>query len=306
MIETDDRMSSEMRVYERENKVRQRKAYDVQAPNYIRMDIADILEMGMISNHVLVRVPRSDTEYIEVEDRDGFALQVAIKFAENEWAPTYVEVVTLPSALRLERIGDQRVDFEQHSIMEIKPSDRAIVRYLAITQALGLADSKGENRSVMDAATGDLYAMIHYRDFVLRFRGPEVELREGKALYDRESVEVYPLNGWVLLEPVEDAAMKAHRIFEHLSKRESKLHARVRATGARVEWQDPHFAPDLGEVHEGDLVALQKGGHIQLQNAGNEVLGERLFRCPIRHILHKLEVDGRPMTDEELYAIHKS
>jgi len=300
-IDEDSVLSSEVEVNQREYKERRDKSYDIQRPRYLEMTLDSILGMGMINNHVLVKVPRGDTEIIE-SSVDGFAMSVNTKFHQNEWAPTYVEVVSLPDGLRLAKAQDQRTDFDQFGVIEVEVGDRVLVRFLGITQALGLGDAKGDHRAVIDIGTGDLYCMVNYRDFIVRFRSKGVAIfEEGKKLYDKDDTDVFPLNGWVLFEPVEDEVMRESRMLAHLNNRESVKYGRVRYVGSKVEWYSEDFAPDTGDVAAGDLVVLHKGLKIQLQNDGNAVLGEKLYRTPIRHILSKMEVGGRPMTDQELF-----
>lgn len=317
----DSRLSSEVEVGQREMEERQRRLDDVQRPRYRVFDRGDLLRAKMPRNYVMVEVPRGDTEVIELGDG---RMELNTRYREMEWAPTYCRVVNKTDLPLRMKFKDQRFDMEWETDVEVSVGDMVLCRYLAITTALGLGDVKGENRSVMDRE-GRLYAMVNYRDLVCRFRKialiidgmnyydswHEVSegvrmynfgmpMGEGKSLVEDEDVEIWPLNGYVILSPVESEDMK---LFEWKSPKEAKesaLYARVEAVGSRIRGYSQRYAPDFGQLRRGDFVALQKGGHLQLQERGNEVLGRRMFRCPVRHVLCKFERGGSPIDGEGL------
>lgn len=274
-MDRDLRMESEIRVGMLERERRRRAVIgNMKAPKYVELSGIDIGGIRVMRNQVLAEVyGYRDSRYLETADG-----VIDIAYNPNVHVPIEVGIIGLPGSFGLDLVGDDRVDMELDSGMEVEVGDRVLARYLGITSALGLGDAKGENRSFTDGE-GRYFVILNYRDLFMRIRGDEF----------------YMLNGWVLMET---EALATGGSGLHYVKNNSVSYGRVVCLGSRVREYRHEYPPDLGQLEVGDYVSYTTGGDIPVRYGGVDYL-----RCPVRHIVSKFEIGGRPLTSSEAVRI---
>lgn len=139
--------------------------------------------------------------------------------------------------------------------VELKEGDTVIIHFLAVRNA------KSEGKQMI--VDGKKYSFIPYSEVFCALRGDDV----------------FPVNGWILVEPIEKELPKTSIILTELSKGKSETHGYVRYMGAKVKRYKDH--PQLGEdpdVNIGDKVMFSKLDSIPLQYELHNKLGKLLYR----------------------------
>lgn len=244
--------------------------------------------MVMLNNYCLLRVTRDDLDFMET----GSGVKMSTYYNQKKWAPTMCVVEKLPDGLVMSR-GDGMVDMEWETDIEVVVGDMVVARYLPVVQALGMGGSFGVQKAFRYA--GSIYILVGYQDLIVRLRdggdGYKVP-REGGGEWD-----LWPLNGYVINEPVETE----HRMgyLERDFVKSGKF-GRVHFVGGVIKKYLHAYSPDDGSVESGQMMLFTTNGDSELMRGHLNVLGKDFRRVPKRHCLCSLEVDGRPMKDDEL------
>ena len=133
----DSQLSSEIRLGEIQHRERYKKAWERKSRRIMKMSREEILGMVPLNNMCLVSIPRKDIDFMEVFVGKG-DMQIDVKYRPMMWAPTLCRIETLPRELNW--YGDNMVDAEWRTEIEVEIGDMVVCRYLPVARALGMGD----------------------------------------------------------------------------------------------------------------------------------------------------------------------
>ncbi|HQW95445.1 MAG TPA: hypothetical protein PLU58_06565 [Saprospiraceae bacterium] len=147
--------------------------------------------------------------------------------------------------------------------IEVKKGDRVIFHFLTILQA------KKEGKTFVQ--DGELYVFMPYERMFVGISGDKVT----------------PLNGYVLVEPVEQTLPDTALIIPDTARGLSKTHGIVKYAGAKCRGYAGHLK-HMGEdpdVNVGDMVVFNQVEAIPLQYEHHSILERNLYRMQRKDIL---------------------
>lgn len=305
-IYKDMLMSAHYRIGQREKEERYRKVWTRRAKVYLPLPDGGVDSLRMINNTVLLKVSRRELASFEVDLDGGGKFEMNTRFNEIYFAPTYCEVVKLPERLRY-NLNDMNVESEWETDIEVEVGDHVVARFLPIVQALGMADSKGSTRCFY-SKEGELYILVNYKDLIVRLREREdvsgSRFGAAKALFSPDGktgdgeYDVYPLNGWVITEPIEDR----EGMLERDGFYGSGKFGRIIHVGSRVRRYKYAYSWDCGSLEEGHVTLFTHMGDSELMRGYLNRLGRDFRRIPRRHCLCMIQnKDGGILEDSELW-----
>ncbi len=227
-----------------------------------------------LNNFCLIKL---DPENTSIKLRNGFELYVDNSFEPEKNATVTGEVFGLPSHLKYS--GKPNLDMPWLCDMELQMHDKVILYYLSVVNAL----NPRNKRYILEGE--DKYIFVSYDNVYAIVRGEQV----------------IPINGFCLIEPIEDPAIT------HERERMKALGMELVTMGRKISNQvtygkikylgNPNrayvedFHSDKGvDVAVGDVVVIRKTADIPLQYELHAKIndGVKLFRVQRKNILAKM------------------
>jgi hypothetical protein len=227
-----------------------------------------------LNNFVLIKL---DPENTSIKLRNGFDLYIDNNFEPEKNAVVTGTVFGLPSHLKYS--GKPNLDMPWLCDMELQMGDKVILYYLSVLNAL----DKRNKRYILEG--DDKYIFVSYDNVYAIIRGEQV----------------IPVNGFCLIEPIEDPAIT------HERERMEKLGMELVIMGRKISNQVTYgkikylaktnrayvedFHSDRGvDVAVGDVVVIKKTNDIPLQYSVHQKIndGVKLFRVQRRNLLAKI------------------
>lgn len=226
------------------------------------------------ANLILIKL---DRENDSIKLRDGFVLYVDTTFEVERHATVTGEVFGLPSHLTYS--GKPNLNMPWLTDMELKFGDKVIIYYLSIINAL-----RPENRKYV-LEGDDRYVFVGYDKIY--------------AVYGEGFVK--PINGYVLVEPVEDPFItEQKRRMENIGLEPVIFNKKnnTNVTFGKVkyistpnrEYVDANSSDEGVDIAVGDTVVLRRTYDIPLQYDLHACIdkGSKLLRIQRRNILAKI------------------
>lgn len=227
-----------------------------------------------LNNFIFIKL---DAENTSIKLRNGADLFVDTTFDPEKHATVTGEVYGVPS--HLQYTGKPNKGMPWLTDMEIRIGDKVIFYYLSVVNAL----NKSNKRYLLEG--NDRYVFISY-EFIYAI------VRDDKVI---------PINGYVLLEGVEDPAITAERermkkigLAYVVTERRSNSHVtygKVKYVSTpNREYVDADQSDEGIDVEVGDVVVIRKTNDIPLQyNLHQKVNeGKPLLRVQRRSIFAKI------------------
>jgi hypothetical protein len=218
-----------------------------------------------------------DPEYDSIKLKNGFELYVDLSFDPEKHATVTGEIYGLPS--HLQYTGQPNVGMPWQTPMELKFGDTVIMFYLAVMNAL----DKRNPRYIVEGS--DRYVMISYENIYAC-------VRDGKVI---------PINGYVLVEPIENPAVTAERermakiglkaIIARKDSAVNVVYSKVKYMGTpNRDYPDEGHTDDGVDIAVGDVIVSKKVSDIPLQYELHQRVneGKKLFRIQRRNVFAKL------------------
>ena len=206
------------------------------------------------NNMVLVKPSRGENEYILP---NGFKFFIDVQFEKEIHAPVTGTIISVPKNIYP---GDFVQPGMQWDIdMEAQVNDYCVYSYLSATVALD--PSFGQ----MIVCNGDLYLLIPYEEiFVVRRSGwTRVFKNQDFRIYE---THIIPINGYNLVEPVEDAPTSIFLETES-SKGPSTVFGKVAYLSKSLirRYVDGDGQPDTENIKVGDIVTFDIGADLPVE-----------------------------------------
>lgn len=211
--------------------------------------------MKILFNQVLIRPDREENDMIKMGDTE---LKLVTAYDEFKHKVVTGTVVQLPESLIFNRRKGylcQKFDTE----IELQVGDRIIFHYLAVHAA-----KKQYDPYLLKDVPKD-HTLIPYDQIFVAIRG----------------TEVIPINGYLLVEPV-DEEVKTNLEIPDSAKKKATVRGIIRYMGKPVNgYRDfPDVGPDTDEVKVGDEVFYRACNCVPLEYALHQTLdrGKILYR----------------------------
>jgi hypothetical protein len=227
-----------------------------------------------LNNMVMIKL---DAENTSIKLRNGFELYLDNSFEPEKNVTVTGEVFGLPSHLYYS--GEPNKGMPWLTPMELNYGDKVIVYYLSIINAF----KPQERRYVLEG--NDRYVIIPYDKIYCKY---------GDGF-------VLPINGYCLIEPVENpvieaekARMKAIGMESVVFKKDSNTHVsygKVKYVSIpNKSYVDEIYTDNGVDISPGDTVMLKRINDIPLQYDLHARIdgGAKYWRCQRRNILAKL------------------
>jgi co-chaperonin GroES (HSP10) len=226
-----------------------------------------------LNNFIFIRL---DAENDSIKLKNGTQLFIDCSFEPEKHAQVQGVVFGLPSHLRY---TGRPSSMPWETPMEIKVGDTVIFYYLSVINAL----KPSSQRYLLEGK--DRYIFIEYQ-FIYAV------VREGKII---------PVNGYVLIETIEDPSITAER--ERLAKLNMELvitekrnskdvtYGRVKYLGTpNRQYVDSEHTDDGVDISVGDVVLIRKTNDIPLQYSLHQQVneGKPLLRVQRRNIMARI------------------
>ena len=219
-----------------------------------------------------------DPEYNAIKLKNGIELYVDLSFEPERNATVTGKIWGLPSHLYYS--GEPNKGLPWETPLEAKMGDGVICYYLSIVNAL----KPKEGRHFIE--DGERYVLIPYQ-FIYAI------IRDGK---------IYPVNGYVLIEPCENPEVTRQRevmkkigleMVETGDKRNSNevIFGRVKYTSVpNRQYVDDNASDEGVDIAVGDVVVIRKTNDIPLQYELHSKIdgGAKYYRVQRRNILAKV------------------
>lgn len=209
--------------------------------------VEDISKVVPVRNHIIIKAG-PENRYLKLTD--DFQIQIDTSYEPEKHSVTWGEVVCVPAS----------IDSDLQTTMEVKVGDKIYFHYLCIMN--------GIQQKKFIVCKGELYFIVKYESMYCCKRGEEV----------------VPINGWMLVEPIDDSLPEKTNwgfyIPDNTRKKENKNQGIVRYMGN----------PLLGEknlVSEGDRIFFVNAANVPMQydmHASFEG-NKKYFRMKNQHIL---------------------
>lgn len=209
----------------------------------------NIEKIKVPNNWVCIETDNSN-EYVKL---GGEKIILDISYAPEQHSQTVGKVVKVCDHIHFSKKSHPSHPYDVP--VELKEGDTVIFHFLAVRNA------KNEGKQMTQ--DGKTYSFIPYSEIFCALRGDDV----------------FPVNGWILVEPLEKELPKTSIILTDLSKGSSETHGIVKYIGAKVK--DYKDFPNLGEdpdVAVGDKIMFSKLDSIPLQYELHNSLGRLLYR----------------------------
>ena len=210
----------------------------------IRVD--KLSDRPLLNNKVLIKV--------DVVPADGFVLSSGLIVAGSKWddaghVARYGTVVKAPSRLLYRKDWDFDGAMEWETEVEIQEGDAVFFGKIASANAPAV--------HVGD----DTFYIMNYGDLLLRVRNEEI----------------YPLNGYVILEPVIDKVRKRGLILD-FGDHQNKMLGVVKYVGRK---NDGYYASEAedADVNVGDTVIFEGNFYTEIENDVFATLPKGLGYC---------------------------
>ncbi len=181
----------------------------------------------------------------EVNGPDGkVVLQMDTSYEPEKNACCTGTVVKMPQGEPYFNPSDPTKSMEWVTDFECKEGDRVIFGYFAFTEAFRDADPRWIK------CNGEIYILVFYGLMYLAQRGEEVIM----------------LNGYTLVEPVQDEVDTNLFLPKHLKRSTNKQRGIVRYLGSlNREYSNHRYTPDDDSLKVGDLVTMDRYCNIPLE-----------------------------------------
>jgi co-chaperonin GroES (HSP10) len=227
-----------------------------------------------LNNFVFIKL---DSENASIKLKSGFELYVDRSFNPEKHAQVVGQVYGLPS--HLQYTGQPNRGMPWLTDMEIRMGDKVILYYLSVINAL----KKENSRFIIEGE--DKYIFVPYNTVYAIVRGEEI----------------IPVNGYALIEPVENPDITRTR------ERVKALGMEYVETGRKIsnevtfgkikylgtanrEYVDENQSDRGVDVAVGDTVVIRKTADVPLQYDLHQKVnqGVKLFRVQRRNIMAKV------------------
>lgn len=227
-----------------------------------------------LNNYVFIKL---DAENDSIKLKNGFELYVDGSFEPEKHATVTGVIFGLPSHLLYS--GKANIGMPWETPLEAKIGDRVIVYYLSIINAL----KPQEQRYILEGK--DRYVFIEYQYIYALMRDDKI----------------IPINGYVLIEPVEDSSITQEK--DRMKKLGMELVVGGSRSSTNVTYGIVRYAGipnrqyvDEGHTDEGvditvgDTVVIRRTNDIPLQYSLHQKIndGKALYRVQRRNILAKM------------------
>lgn len=233
----------------------------------------DMTTQSTLSNRVLVRL---DPENDKIETKSGFKFDIDTSYEPEKHVVRLGTVEAVP-----ERLNSKNKDLGLmwETDMEIKVGDRVIMYFLAVQNCL----SKEQKCYVRENGTTKIY---------VKYNNIYAAIRDGK---------VFPVNGYVFVEPTEDPSWEKYvercklLNMEAVDMREpSKSHVtfgKVAYLGKPIKkYHASHKTDDGYDLEVGDTVVMKRIRDIPVEYEYHAKIdgGRKLYRMQRNDILAKI------------------
>jgi co-chaperonin GroES (HSP10) len=244
----------------------------------------EVAKIRPLNNHVLVKLNRKSDELIL---QGGGKIYIDNTFEEEKHVPVTGTVVAYPHKLYYNNKPGIGHSMPWDTDIEIQQGDYVIFYYMAVVNCLGTIDKPGGNGKYFKDEDGGEYIMITYNNLFVA----------------RRDQRIIPLNGYLIVEPIEDEAfLREKERFEKakmiLPRNYTRLFAKegiVRFLGTPLrEYRDRDKRGDLRftdegmDIHHGQRIMIQKSADLPLEYDTHASLkGRKKFlRVQRRYILY--------------------
>jgi len=227
------------------------------------MNHFDLANIRPLNNFILVKTQRENDEWV---GNSGIKLKIDTSYEVEKHAATTGEVIAVPSELRYpNKSGMYPLDYDVD--MDVKVGDKIFFGFLCTSAA-----KPGSYFEIETKEKGkEQYYFIPYS--------------EVKSV-ERDGVPI-PANGYVIVEPIEEASFDSEIIIQPFKDKESERRGIVRFLGAVVREYRLYIKDGL---KDGDDL-----------NVGDEVLFKDIEAIPMEYPLHAKFQGG----DKTYYRMHR-
>lgn len=237
-----------------------------------------------LNNHILIKLSRKSDE---LTLRGGTTIYIDNTFEEEKHIPVTGRVMAFPAKLYYNNQVGNSHSMPWDVDMEIRVGDDVIFYYMAAINCMGTLDNPTGNGKYFKDPDGGEYIMITYDNLFLA----------------RRDQQIIPLNGYLILEPIEDEEFL--RVKERFAKAKLTLPKNyvqicakegiVRFLGSPIrEYRDRdkngelRFTDEGVDIRHGMRVMIRKAADLPLEYDVHASLEERkrFLRVQRRYILY--------------------
>jgi len=185
------------------------------------------------------------TRPYEVTGPDGkLSIQIDTSYEPEKNACCTGTVVKIPEGQPYFNPSDPTKSMEWVTDFEVQEGDKVIFGYFAFTEAFRDADPRWIK------VNGEIYILVFYGLMYLARRGDDVIM----------------LNGYTLIEPVQDEVATKLFLPSHIKRSTNKQRGIVRYMGSlNREYSNHRYTPDDDSLQVGDLVTMDRYCNIPLE-----------------------------------------
>lgn len=242
----------------------------------LQLSKTELQNFKSFPNSVLIKPNRGENEIILP---NGMKLLLDISFEKNMHAPVVGTVMSVPEYL------DPKY-MQWDCDMELLRGDTVCYSYEAATAAL----ENDEGRLV--ESEGQVYFIIPYEEIFVAKRSHELDPITGNFVSDSPYHKIVPVNGYLLVEPVEEKLGEEMSKYLAGTNREilhSERFGRVayKSTGKIRKYNDGDGKPDNQDVKPGDYICFARGcDQLCEYDLHTTLLGnKKFFRMQRRYVL---------------------
>jgi hypothetical protein len=214
-----------------------------------------------MNNWVLIKPNRgTDEVYLNRGTDEEMKFYIDFKFDPAKHAPVVGTAVKVPENLFYSETSSNSIPWKTE--MELREGDEVFYNYLSASVALGLEENKygktyEDTRIITVEGDDNIYILVKYDKVYVAKRG--------------ENKDVVPINGYILVEPLEKKYVKTFLELPEMVKtvnKNSTTYGIVRHKGTRLECyqQRPMYNdPSERSLKVGDIVAMENVSDIPLE-----------------------------------------
>lgn len=233
------------------------------------MNQSDLAKIRPLNNFILVKTTRENDEW---EGKSGIKLKIDTSFEVEKHAVTTGEIIAVPSEIKYkdpDPCAMYPLDYNVEG--DIQVGDKIFFNYLCTSNPPPNSHFKVDD---------DEYFFIPYSEV---------------KCVERKGVPI-PANGYVIVEPLEEASFDSEIILQPFKKGDSERRGTVRFLGELVKqyraFKSRNIGSDVDELKVGDVVLFKDIEAIPLEYSLHAVFqgeGKTFYKMHRKDIYHRVE-----------------